>query len=166
MFAELALRLRDWGSLMPVANPGRRPLIPGWEAYNRAPPTDGEVEAWCTSYPNAGIGLACGPDGLLGVDLDFLEPAVAERGEAIVRETLGQSDCLRIGRPPKRLLLYRAGPGLSVPGKAFGGYEISVRPARQFFTEPTWTQAGHITGPASRPKMSARATCQSSTRPR
>src|SRR5260370_3216594 len=126
MFGELGPRLRDdgWGSVRPVANPGKRPLIPGWEAYNRAPPTDREVDAWCTFYPNAGIGLAYGPDGLLGVDLDFLEPAVAARVEAIVREALGQSDCLRIGRPPKRLLLYRAGPGLSVPGKAFGGYEI------------------------------------------
>lgn len=109
MFAELAPKLRDngWGSVMPVANPGKRPLIRGWEAYNRAPPTDRQVDAWCKSYPNAGIGLAYGTDGLLGVDLDFSEPTVAARVEAIVREALGQSDCLRIGRPPKRLLLYR-----------------------------------------------------------
>ena len=76
MFAELAPRLLDngWGSLIPLANPGKRPIIPGWDAYNRAPPTDREVDAWCRAYPNAGIGLVYGPDGVLGVDLDFLDP--------------------------------------------------------------------------------------------
>ncbi len=126
MFAELTLRLRDngWGTLIPVANPGKRPLIAGWDAYNHAPPTDREIDGWCSAYPNAGIGLAYGPDGVLGVDLDFLEPAVAARAEAIVLDALGANECVRIGRLPKRLFLYRATAGLSVPGKAFGGYEI------------------------------------------
>lgn len=126
MYAELAPRLRDngWGSVIPVANPGKRPLIARWQTYNRAPPTDHEVDAWCTAYPKAGIGLAYGPDAVLGADLDFLDPAVAARAEAIVRETLGPNDCVRIGRLPKRLLLYRAAPGLNVQGKAFGGYEL------------------------------------------
>ena len=61
---------------------------------------------------------------VLGVDLDFLEPAAAARAEAAAFDTLGPNDCVRIGRPPKRLLLYRAAPGLIVPGKAFGGYEF------------------------------------------
>lgn len=126
MFAELAPRLRDngWGSVMPVANPGKRPLISGWEAYNRAPPTDREVDAWCTSHPNDGIGLAYGPDSVLDIDLDFLVPAAAALAETAVRETLGPNDCVRIGRSPKRLMLYGAAPDLCVPGKAFGGYEI------------------------------------------
>jgi hypothetical protein len=126
MFAALAPKLRDngWGAVMPVANPGKRPLVSGWDAYNRAPPNDHEVDAWCTTYPNAGIGFAYGPDGVLGVDLDFLDPAVAARADSIVGEVLGHSECVRIGRLPKSLLLYRATPGLSVPGKAFGGYEL------------------------------------------
>ena len=126
MFAELAPRLRNngWGALIPVANSGKRPLVPGWDAYNRAPPTDCEVDAWCRAYPNAGIGLVYGPDGVLGVDLDFLDPAVAARADAIVRETLGPNDCVRIGRSPKRLILYGAAPDLCVPGKSFGGYEL------------------------------------------
>jgi hypothetical protein len=120
MFAALAPRLRDngWEAVMPVANPGKRPLVPGWNAYNRVPPTDNEVDA------NAGIGLVYGPDRVLGVDLDFLDPEVAARADAIVREALGRTECARIGRPPKRLLLYRAALRLSVPGKAFGGYEL------------------------------------------
>ena len=61
---------------------------------------------------------------MLGVDLDFLEPAVAARAEAAAFDTLGPNDCSRIGQLPKRLLLYLAAPGLIVPGKAFGGYEL------------------------------------------
>lgn len=126
MFAELAPRLlgNGWSSLIPVANPGKRPLIPGWNACNRAPPADHEIDAWCAAYPAAGVGLAYGPDGVLGVDLDFMDPEVAARADAIVREALGPNDCVRTGRLPKRLILYRAAPGLSVPGKVFGGYEL------------------------------------------
>jgi hypothetical protein len=126
MFAALAPKLRDngWRAVMPVANPGKRPLVMGWDAYNRGAPADREVDAWCRAYSNAGIGLAYGPDGVLGVDLDFLDPAVAARADAIVRERLGRSECVRIGRLPKRLILYGATPGLRVPGKAFGGYEL------------------------------------------
>ena len=126
MFATLAPRLRDngWASVIPVANPGKRPLISGWQAYNRAAPTEVEVDLWCSAHPGAGIGLAYGPDRVLGVDLDFLEPAAAARAEAAVVDTLGTTTAVRIGHSPKRLLLYRAAPGLIVPGKAFGGYEL------------------------------------------
>lgn len=126
MYGVLAPRLRDngWRSLIPIANPGKRPLILGWDAWNRTAPADHEVETWGSAYAGAGIGLAYGPDSVLGVDLDFLETSVAAQAATIVQETLGPNDCVRIGRPPKRLLLYRAAPGLSVPGKAFGGYEL------------------------------------------
>ena len=63
---------------------------------------------------------------MLGVDLDFLDPAVAARAETIVHETSG-AERLRPHWPsPKRLLLYRAASGLGVPGKAFGGYELFI----------------------------------------
>jgi hypothetical protein len=126
MFALLAPRLRDngWRSVIPIAQPGKRPLTTGWEAYNRAAPTDDEIHSWCTRYPDAGIGLAYGPDEVLGVDLDFVDPAMAELAHATVNETLGPTDCIRIGRRPKCLLLYRAAPRLIVPGKSFGGYEL------------------------------------------
>lgn len=126
MFATLAPRLRDngWASVIPVANPGKRPLISGWQAYNRAAPTEVEVDLWCWAHPCAGIGLAYGPDRVLGVDLDFLDVGTAARAEAAVVDVLGINDCVRIGRSPKRLLLYRVAPGLVVPGKAFGGYEL------------------------------------------
>ena len=116
------------GQRLGVRHPGRQswqaPLISGWQAYNRAAPSEVEVDLWCSAHPCAGIGLAYGPDRVLGVDFDFLEPAAAARAEAAAFDTLGPNDCFRIGQPPKRLLLYRAAPGLIVPGKAFGGYEL------------------------------------------
>jgi len=53
MFATLAPRLRDngWASVFPVANPGKHPLISGWQAYNRAAPTEVEVDLWCSAHP-------------------------------------------------------------------------------------------------------------------
>jgi hypothetical protein len=110
MFATLAPRLRDngWASVIPVANPGKRPLISGWQAYNRAAPTELEVDLWCSAYPGAGIGLAYGPDHVLGVDLDFLDPPAAREAQP---SYVGAGDCFRIGQLPKRLLLYRAAPG-------------------------------------------------------
>ena len=126
MYRTLAPKLRDngWRSIIPIANPGKRALMLNWDACNRTAPEDREVDAWCFAYPNAGIGLAYGPDGVLGVDVDFLDPSVAAKASTIVNETLGPNDCVRIGQSPKRLLLYRAAAGLNVPGKAFGGYEL------------------------------------------
>ena len=153
--------------MIPVANPGKRPLIGVGKPITAPRRLIVRSTRGARPYPNAGIGLVYGPDGLLGVDLDFLEPAVAARGEAIVREALGQSDCLRIGRSPKASTPVPRGTGLKRAGQGLRRIRAFqyVRPDSSL-RNPSRTQAGHITGPASRPKTSARATCLSSTRPR
>jgi hypothetical protein len=126
MFAHLAPKLRDngWKSVIPVANPGKRPLESGWNYYNKFAPSDADIDRWAARYPNAGVGLAYGPDGVLGVDLDFVVPETAAHATSLTYATLGITDCVRVGCPPKSLLLYRASPNLRALKKAYGGFEL------------------------------------------
>jgi hypothetical protein len=125
MFADLAPRLRErgWGSLLPLHNPGKAPIISAWQRFNLAPPTDAQIESWATRYPTAGIGLAVGPDLTAGVDLDFREPAEADRARCIALEHFGPTPLIRVGLPPKSMLLYQHSGDLPA-SRRLGGVEI------------------------------------------
>ena len=126
MFMSLAQKLRDmdWKSVIPLHNPGKRPIDNGWEAYSQSEPTDFEINRWRKLYPGAGIGLVSGPDGVIAVDLDFLDPAKSALALNIANETLGATPLARVGQAPKSMLFYRAAVGLDPGGRAFGGYEL------------------------------------------
>jgi hypothetical protein len=126
MFVSLAPKLRDmgWKCLIPLHNPGKRPIENGWEAYSQSEPTDCEINQWGKRYPGAGIGLVSGPDGIIAVDLDFRDPAKSARALNIADETLGTTPLVRVGQAPKSMLFYRAAGGLDPGGRAFGGYEL------------------------------------------
>ena len=124
MFAAHAPRLRErgWLSLLPLHNPGKRPIPAGWERHNLTPPADAEIETWAAQYPAAGIGLAVGPDRVIGIDLDFLEPAKADTARGIALETLGPTPLIRVGRAPKTMLLYTTAGRLH-SSRRLGGVE-------------------------------------------
>ena len=126
MFASLAPKLRDmgWKSLIPLHNPGKRPIISGWEAYSQSEPTDFEINLWGTRYPDAEIGLVSGPDGVIAVDLDFLDATKSARALNIADETLGATPLVRVGQAPKTMLFFRADVNLDPGRRAFGGYEL------------------------------------------
>ena len=126
MFMSLAQKLRDmdWKSVIPLHNPGKRPIDNGWEAYSQSEPTDCEINRWGKLYPGAGIGLVSGPDGVIAVDLDFLDLAKSARALNIAAETLGATPLVRVGQAPKTMLFYRAAADLDPGGRAFGGYEL------------------------------------------
>jgi putative DNA primase/helicase len=49
-------------------SPGKHPLVTGWQ---RAAATDpATITRWWTKWPDANIALACGPSGLLALDID------------------------------------------------------------------------------------------------
>lgn len=129
MFRALAPRLRDmgWQCLLPLLSPGKRPLLEKWQRYNTTAPTDFEIERWCGMMPNAGIGVALGPDGIAAVDLDIKDPTTAHRARAIAVEVFGPTPLTRVGQAPKAMLFYRRPATLTVEGRAFGGYEIYCR---------------------------------------
>ena len=132
MFEFLAPKLRDnnWTGLIPLHNPGKRPLISGWQKYNKRPPHDDEIDNWCSKSPGAGIGLACGHDRVVGVDQDILDPQVAQVAANIAEATLGHTPLQRIGRYPKKLFIY-GNDGSVVSNGNYGQHELFVT-SRQF----------------------------------
>lgn len=114
--AELGEKLVDCGypiiPIWPGAKcPGRyRGARHGWQGYpdwqrhcdRKTQPF--ELAVW-KNWPGCGVGIACGLVG--GLDLDILEPELAAELEALARGELGDTPAIRIGRAPKRLLLYR-----------------------------------------------------------
>ncbi|RYU56297.1 DUF3987 domain-containing protein [Methylolobus aquaticus] len=91
--------------------PGRYRLgewhdYPEWSRHCDRATTAREVDLWA-DWPEAGIGIAAGK--VIGIDIDLLASEdVARSIEALARETLGNTPAVRIGRAPKRLLVYRA----------------------------------------------------------
>lgn len=125
MFAQLAERLIDtgWWSVIPLYNPGKRPIPAGWQMFNTAPPDTEQIAYWVKHFPNAGIGLASGPDKVLAVDLDFTDLVKVAKAKDISINTLGDTPLVRVGSPPKTMLFYWLGD-TTVTGKVFGGYEL------------------------------------------
>ena len=78
---------------------------PAWTRHAARATTDLELQLW-TGWPDAGIGIVGG--SVAAVDIDIAEDAeLALRIEQLARERLGDTPALRIGRAPKRLLVYR-----------------------------------------------------------
>lgn len=64
-----------------------------------------EAEIWA-KWPDAGIGIAAGT--VVAVDIDIRDADLALQLEKLAREMLGDTPLMRVGLPPKRLLVYRA----------------------------------------------------------
>ena len=88
---------------------------PAWTRHCDRPTTVIEAETWA-AWPEAAIGLACGR--LVGIDIDVLDSDLAHRLERLARDRLGDTPLLRIGRAPKRLLVYRAEAPFAGPKRA------------------------------------------------
>jgi hypothetical protein len=78
---------------------------PDWTRHGARPTSEHELEVWRT-WPDAGVGVACG--AVVGIDIDVADPELALELERLARARLGDTPALRIGRAPKRLLVYRA----------------------------------------------------------
>ncbi|MCQ4159204.1 DUF3987 domain-containing protein [Roseomonas sp. GC11] len=64
-----------------------------------------EMSIW-QRWPGCGIGIACG--SVVGIDIDILDAALSIQIGELAARMLGDTPCWRIGRAPKRLLVYRA----------------------------------------------------------
>ena len=114
--AERGARLVDGGfpvvPIIPGAKcPGRYAERHGWRGmtgwcrYRDRLPTATELAIW-GGWPGCGIGIPGGR--VAAVDIDVTDGDLALRIEALARAELGDTPALRIGRRPKRLLVYRA----------------------------------------------------------
>lgn len=78
---------------------------PAWTRHAGRATTDDEITVW-SGWPDAGVGIVGG--AVAAVDIDIPDDAaLALRIERLARERLGDTPAIRIGRAPKRLLVYR-----------------------------------------------------------
>lgn len=126
MFRALAPRLRakGWRAIIPLVQNEKRPAIGVWQRFNKVAPSDDQIAEWCVSYENSGVGLCAGPDNIVGIDLDFFDPTIAQAAWGITKEILGSTPLIRVGRAPKRMAFYKIDPKTIIPGRSFGGFEI------------------------------------------
>jgi len=85
------------GGFYPVALTGKRPIYPGWQSIV---PTEAAIFTWRPG--NTGLLTASTP----AIDIDVLDDKVASQIEAMIF-AITSSTLIRIGRAPKRALLFR-----------------------------------------------------------
>lgn len=98
-FSELAplLIANGYASPVPIV-PGKKfPGFDGWQNFVYDPSRAG-------SYPEHGTALICG--AVVGLDIDCYDSAVTEQLRNLAQKMLGPT-LIRIGQPPKELLVYR-----------------------------------------------------------
>jgi hypothetical protein len=81
---------------IPVAPRDKKPLIK-WDRYQDEPPKPGAVDEWFRTYPNANVGLICGPASKGFIALDIDDEATYQKLEAIT-ERIKQK--ILGGQPP------------------------------------------------------------------
>jgi hypothetical protein len=100
----LRLALRDAG-YPPVPVDGKAPHLEGW-AQACLTANDREIRAWGRTRPQeSNTGIVAG--AIVGVDIDVLDEALADAVQTLAGKMLGATPLVRVGRAPKRLLVYR-----------------------------------------------------------
>lgn len=128
MFARLAPTLRDNGwDPLPIRPASKIPAVAEWQR----PASDSRLARWCGDYPDHSVGILCGV--VIGIDIDILNEVEAARVEALAVDALGPTPLVRVGQPPKRLLVYRCPerPASSSFKLPVGGVDI-LAAGRQF----------------------------------
>ena len=101
-YGTAALQLLDQGYLPLPLRPGQK--SPAVKAWTTVPIDYATVTGWARQFPDHGVGLRCGH--LVGLDIDVLDPDLSFQLCQRTFERFGEAP-LRVGRWPKRLLLYR-----------------------------------------------------------
>lgn len=113
--AQLGATLVDRGfPILPIQPRSKKPGMyrqgawhdyPKWSRHCERATTENEVDIW-GDWPESGIGIAAGR--VIGIDIDVLDAGVSAQIEGLAKRRLGDTPAVRIGRAPKRLLVYRA----------------------------------------------------------
>jgi len=78
---------------------------PDWARHCDRTTKPFEVDIW-QRWPGCGVGIAAGV--VVGIDIDVLDAALSIQIAELAAQMLGDTPCWRIGRAPKRMLVYRA----------------------------------------------------------
>lgn len=108
-FATLGERLVDNGYRIVALLPQqKRPRYQNWQAACFKPPTPTWLDWQAKRHPDDGIGMACG-EVVVGIDIDLNDAAKAFALQELAINELGDTPLIRVGRWPRRLLVYAAG---------------------------------------------------------
>lgn len=90
----------------PIPVVGKKPIVNDWRSITI---TSEQVKRWSSTYPHSGVGLRTGQGEypIFAADFDFYDATICDQLVRAFQEKFGQS-LMRIGEPPKKLLLYRA----------------------------------------------------------
>jgi len=102
-FLTQALKLHERGyTVLPVKPTLKRVVIEGWPTLETTPE---DIKEWAANgYRKGNIGI--NTRHTPAVDIDVYDEAVAQAMEEWVLKKFGEA-CVRVGRAPKRLLLFR-----------------------------------------------------------
>lgn len=108
-YASYAERVIDngYGSVVAVVPEQKRPRYPNWQTACFKPTDERFLAGHVRKHPNDSVGIACGYR-VIAVDIDAIDEMEAHRLQVIATETFGYTPLVRVGRWPKRLLVYRA----------------------------------------------------------
>ena len=101
-FGEIAHELLDNGYEPIPIRPGSK--LPAPRQWTSLRIDDHQVDRWARWFGKGGVGLRTGR--LVGVDLDIEDPDLAHAAAQVVEARLGAT-LMRVGRWPRRLLVYR-----------------------------------------------------------
>jgi len=105
-FNHVASRLvqNDY-SVSPVTPKSKKSNVKGWQEFSGRLPSAELIASWNERFPRHGVGIICGRT--IAIDIDATELSLADKLEAAARDILSGEPLKRIGKHPKRLLLYR-----------------------------------------------------------
>lgn len=105
---------------IPIKVKGKRPAIDDWSRYGSEPPSRAEIKEWAKDNPRCGWGLVGG--NIVVIDIDEEDRQRNRELFDLTTEELGTTPAVRIGRRPRRVMVYRA-EGEIAPRK-IGNVEI------------------------------------------
>jgi hypothetical protein len=88
----------------PARHTGQGYVMLSWERYRADPAIASTVRMW-GMWPECGVGIICGK--VVAVDIDIEDEALVQRVYGIINKHLGVTPAVRIGREPRKLLVYR-----------------------------------------------------------
>lgn len=101
--AKYGPALLDQGYTVVPIQPGKK--APGFDGWQKAKPSKDQINAWLKDgFQNAGVGILT--KWTCAIDIDCHDEETALKFDRWCQENIGKAP-LRIGRAPKRLLLYR-----------------------------------------------------------
>jgi len=109
--------------ILPVLPGKKKPRYPRWQTAGFKLPDPAWLERHVRKYPTDSVGLGCGR--LTGIDIDDLDATKAHSIQQAAFQELGETTLIRVGRWPKRTLVYRADDQIDTA--RFGAVEILAR---------------------------------------